>query len=268
MPAVPAPDSVLTVLTLNVAAPTRQRARGLLELLWPAGDDIWVLTETSGGEGTRLIAGVCRAAGHTVLLSDHRAGDGRGVMVVGRRAGAALEEGVPAPVLLPGRVLPVQVVLRGWTLRLAGVYGAASDPVRYSSAAQRQRKRDWIAGLQTWLTGWRAAHPGPGAVVGDLNLADPAHDAELRHVLPEETAALAAMGTEHGLVDAYRRRHPDSREVSWVDHSGLGCRYDHAFVTADAAPAVVACDLVHDPRAAGLTDHSALRLTLRSPGPT
>lgn len=262
----PTPADALTVLALNVSAPTRERARGLLELLWPDDDEVWVLTETSGGEGTRLIAQVCRAAGHQVLVSDQRAGDGRGVMVVGRGVAVAVEEEVPEPAVLPGRVLPVRVGEQGPTgepaLRLAAVYGAASDPVRYSSSAQRQRKRDWIEAFGSWLPGWRTAYPGPGAVVGDLNLVDPQHDDELRYVLPEETAALAALESEHGLVDAYRHRHPDAREVSWVDHSGVGCRYDHAFVTADLAPAVLACDLLPGPRESGLTDHSALRLTL------
>lgn len=73
---------------------------------------------------------------------------------------------------------------------------------------------------------------------------------------------LTALTAEHGLVDAWRSRHPGSAEVSWVDHSGVGCRYDHAFVTPDLLPSVRACDLVQEPRARGLTDHAALRLVL------
>ena len=254
----------LRLLTLNVSAPSRERARGLLELLWPAQDDVWVLTETSGGEGTRLIAQVSRAAGHEVLLSDRGAGGGRGVMVVGRGVEVRVEE-LPGPQVLPGRVLPVRVGAGGREVRVLGVYGAASDPVRYSSAAQRERKREWTRALLAWLHEWRAAAPDlPAVVLGDLNWVDPCHEDPLPHVLPEETSALAALGAEHGLVDAFRRSHPERREVSWVDHSGAGCRYDHAFVTPDLSP--LTCDLDQEPRRSRLTDHAALRLVLAQAG--
>lgn len=257
---------VRTLLALNVSAPTRERARGMLELLWPEDDDVWVLTETSGGEGTRLVAQVCRAAGHGVHVTDLSAAGGRGVMVVTRRPGLVAEvEDLPGPAVLPGRVLPVRLTSDGGgaPLRLLAVYGAASDPVRYSSSRQRQRKREWLAAFGEWLPAWRAADPSARAVVaGDLNLVDPLHDDPLPHVLPEETALLADLASGHGLVDAFRHLHPRSTEVSWVDHSGVGCRYDHAFVTPGLVPQVRACDLVQAPREAGLTDHAALRLEL------
>lgn len=255
---------VSTLLALNVSAPTPERARGLLELLWPAEDDVWVLTETSAGEGTRLIAQVCRAAGHGVHVTDLAEAGGRGVMVVTRRSGLRVEvEDLAGPAVLPGRVLPLRLAEGERRLRLLAVYGAASDPVRYSSAAQRRRKREWLAAFDPWVGRWRAAHPhDPAVIVGDLNLVDPLHDDELPHVLPEETALLAALGERHGLVDAFRHLHPTSTEVSWVDHSGAGCRYDHAFVTPDLLPRVRACDLVQPTRESGLTDHAGLRLEL------
>lgn len=253
-----------SLLTLNLADPTRERATALLEWLWATDDDVWVLTETGRGEGTRLVAAVCRAAGHQVHLTDSRE---RGVMVVVRNEDLSLEpEDLAPPPLLPGRVLPARVdglAPGGGPVRLLGVYGAASDPVRYSSAAQRRRKREWIAALEPWLGGWLGVGAGVSAVVaGDLNWADPVRSDTLSHVLPEEEAALARLSGEHGLVDAFRHHHPRSTEVSWVDHSGVGCRYDHAFVSPDLVAAVGACDLVHEPRAEGLTDHSGLRLVL------
>lgn len=242
------------LLTLNLANPTRSRARGLLEWLWLSDSDVWVLTETGPGDGTRLMEAVCRQAGDVLHLTDATE---RGVMIVVRdRALAVTTEDLEPPLLLPGRVLPLRVS----GLRLLGVYGAASDPVRYASARQRQRKRLWMADFDRWLTTWRPA--GAGVLLGDLNLVDPLHTDRLPYVLAEETALLAALSERHQLVDAYRLRHPDAREVSWVDHSGAGCRYDHAFVSRDLAGAVAVCGLDHVPRTSGLTDHSALRLTL------
>lgn len=142
---------------------------------------------------------------------------------------------------------------------MLATYGAASDPVRYSSTTQRERKRQWLAAYDMVVREW-TAQGERGIVLGDLNLVDPVHEARLKYVLPEETAAYHAMSDTHGLVDAFRRRHPEADVVSWMDHSGVGCRYDHAFVTTDLV--VDACDLVHEPRVDGLTDHSALTVTL------
>ncbi|MGO0575984.1 endonuclease/exonuclease/phosphatase family protein [Ornithinimicrobium panacihumi] len=282
---------MLSILALNVSAPPEARARDLLGWLWHEGDgdDVWVLTETSPSPGSRLIARVCRAAGFSVHVTDCSAGGGLGVMVVVRDpdlAASSVVEDVGPPSVLPGRVLPLRLGVGPGALRLLAVYGAASDPVRYSSSAQRARKREWIRAFEEWLpgwlpgwsagwsSGWSSAGGGDaedvgerGAVViGDLNLVDPLHDDELRYVLPEETELLAALEGDHGLVDAYRLVDPGSREVSWVDHSGVGCRYDHAFVTEGLAGSVRECVLVHEPRLDGLSDHSALRLRLGQPG--
>ncbi|MDE9366888.1 hypothetical protein PZ938_14830 [Luteipulveratus sp. YIM 133132] len=158
---------------------------------------------------------------------------------------------------LAGRVCVVSVA----GVTLVGVYGAASDPVRYSSKAQRQRKREWLAAYDRWLADWLPG-AGPTLMVGDLNIVDPQHDSRLPYVLPEEAALYDALVRRHGLTDAYRLHHPDGDAITWVDHSGAGCRYDHAFVTAEPAGAVRGCDLLHAPREAGFTDHSALRVQL------
>ena len=239
----------MRVLTLNVANPPAERARGLLEWLWHQPDELLVLTEVGRGKGSQLIGQVCRAAGYEVHASDPV---DLGVLIVSRD-GAVAETPPPTPRVLPGRVKTV--VAQGITV--LGVYGAASDPVRYSSKTQRQRKRDWLTAYDDALASWLPS-AGPTLMIGDLNLVDPVHDDPLKYVLPEETAAYDGLTSRHGLTDAYRTQHPDEADVSWVDHSGVGCRYDHAFVTADVVRRVVACDLDHGPREAGLTDHSAL----------
>ena len=144
-------------------------------------------------------------------------------------------------------------------LRLLATYGAASDPVRYSSKAQRERKRQWLTAYAAVVQEW-TAQGERGLGLGDLNLVDPVHEAPLKYVLAEETATYHALSEVHGLVDAFRQRHPEEAAISWMDHSGVGCRYDHAFVTPDVT--VTACDLVHEPRLDELTDHSALTVTL------
>lgn len=248
----------LSLLTLNVSRPPKERAEPLLAYLWARPEDVLVLTEVAPGGGSGLIAAVARASGYDVVFG---ASD-LGVMIVGRGV-QLLSDAVGRPALLPGRVETVLARTPGGDVRVAGVYGAASDPVRYASAAQRQRKRDWLVAFDAWLGGWLRDDGTPQVLIGDLNLVDPVHTDTLRYVLAEETAAYIGLAAHHGLVDAWRHEHPADQEISWRDHSGVGCRYDHAFVTPNLTASIVACELDHTPRVGGLTDHSALSLALR-----
>ncbi|GAB3753596.1 hypothetical protein GCM10027599_14990 [Yimella radicis] len=58
------------LLTLNLSNPSRVKAQALLHWLWPRAEDVWVLTEIGGDEGSRLIEAVCRQAGYSVTSSD------------------------------------------------------------------------------------------------------------------------------------------------------------------------------------------------------
>lgn len=235
------------LLTLNVARPTRERVPSLLEWLWHQPEELLILTEVAPGGGSDLIAQVCRAAGHQVI--DSRQGD-YGVLLVARQGTWEPAPDIALPPSFPGRA----VAVRTQGLLVIGVYGAASDPVRYSSATQRQRKRDWLAELDAALT--KLGPDEPYVLIGDLNVVAPGHLDPLPYTLVEEAAFQTRLCDAHGLVDA----HGVDAEVSWVDHSGVGCRFDHAFISADLATASVRCTLDHTPRTAGLTDHSALRL--------
>lgn len=240
----------LRLAALNLASPTPRSAQA--QLAWLAGLDVdlLVLSELSSGPGSMQLLRTLRASGHDVLASAPGPG-GLGVALAGR--GLELEP-LPAPdePVLPGRVLLARV----GSLAIAGVYGAASDPVRYSSARQRARKRDWLA----WFEQWLATAP-VDVVAGDLNIADPLVAEGLRHVLAEETALYARLVTG-GWTDAYRLHQLDGSEPSWVDHSGPGARYDHALVRDELAGRVAECRLDPSSRAAGLSDHAALLLEL------
>ncbi|WP_156969708.1 hypothetical protein [Knoellia subterranea] len=245
-----------SLLTLNVSNPPRARAESLLHWLWPREEDLWVLTEVGRGEGSNLLLSVCRAAGFAIRVTDRSE---LGVMTVAR-VGTLDEATIDPPSLLPGRVDSVlwQEDSHVEPIRVLATYGVASDPVRYASKAQRERKRQWLTAYEKVVSQW-VSRGERGIVLGDLNLVDPVHDDVLKYVLTEETAMYHDLSERHGLVDAFRAHHDDA-QMSWMDHSGVGCRYDHAFATPDLV--VEASELVHEPRVDGLTDHSALTVTL------
>lgn len=256
----------MSALTLNISRPPTTRAKELLTWLIDREEDVFVLTEAGSGEGSgsAWLRKVFEAAGCSVLDGVRGTG-GLGVLLIGRTVELVPDDRAPkSPV--PGRILAATIRSGdGAVLRIAGVYGAASDPIRYASSAQRQRKREWLTAYHAWLGEW-LTHEVPALVLGDLNIIDPVHDGDLPYVLKEEPQAYADHLGTHGLVDLWRANNPDSIEASWVDHSGVGCRYDHAFATTDAARHVTGCSLDHAPRDLELTDHSALTVRL-SPRP-
>jgi exodeoxyribonuclease-3 len=74
----------------------------------------------------------------------------------------------------------------------------------------------------------------------DLDVYDPAAFVGSTHVTPAERGALAAL-EEAGLVDAFRRLHPDEVGYTWWDyraghfHRGLGLRIDLVLLSPELA---------------------------------
>jgi exodeoxyribonuclease-3 len=107
-------------------------------------------------------------------------------------------------------------------------------------------KLAWLARLRAYLT--ETCGPGDDvAVCGDFNVApddtdvwDPAHFAGMTHVSEPERAALSSL-LDWGLVDVFRRRHPDGGLYSWWDyrggafHLGHGMRIDLVLLSAALA---------------------------------
>jgi len=192
----------LSLLTLNLSAPPVERAKRLLEYLFGRDEQVLVLTETGVGRGSALIAEVCRAAGWQVLASPV-SGTQRGVLVVARDVPLVSDPSTVVPDAMPERVLGVRVD----DVRLMAVYGAASDPVRYASSAQRQRKRAWLLSFDAAVEASLAA--GRLVVLGDLNIVDPLDTTTQRlpYVLAEELLVYESLTTRLGLVDAFRAFH-------------------------------------------------------------
>jgi exodeoxyribonuclease-3 len=67
----------------------------------------------------------------------------------------------------------------------------------------------------------------------------------------------------HGLIDLFRRLHPDRVEHSWARRADLGYRYDHVHGSHLLAERLTACEYIHEtrdtaPDGSRLTDHSGL----------
>lgn len=140
-------------------------------------------------------------------------------------------------------------------------------------------KLAWFARLLRWCQ--EACTPSEAlAIGGDYNVApadEDVWDANAchggTHVSAAERQALASLGT-WGLLDAYRRLHPEQRRYTWWDyragcfHKNMGMRIDHFFVTAPLAERLVACEIDREARKGKPTpsDHAPLVIDIDAAG--
>jgi exodeoxyribonuclease-3 len=137
----------------------------------------------------------------------------------------------------------------------------------------------WFDRLARWLE--EAAAPATPLVLGgDLNVAPT--DADVwdarachggTHVSPPEREAVGRLGA-WGLVDGYRRLHPEPGRYTWWDyragnfHKNFGMRIDHLLVTSPVAERIVWAEIDREARKGKPipSDHAPLVIDLDAPG--
>jgi exodeoxyribonuclease-3 len=250
----------LSLITVNVGAPSLDRAQRQLRWLAARPEDVLVLTETKAIAGSQFLADAFTAAGYAVTFPDHAPGE-LGVMIVSKLAtrpdplGAALD-------YLPARAAGVVVDTTDGPLRIVGAY----VPSRDASADKTERKKTWIQRFSHALDA--TADDAPLLLLGDLNVLEPTHTPPHRgQFAPFEYAFYTDLTNRHDLLDLFRHLHPDRVEHSWARQPELGYRYDHAHGSRVLAERLTACEYVHETREVGpdssrLTDHSGLAVRL------
>lgn len=252
----------LSLITVNVGAPSLDRAQRQLRWLADRPEDVLVLTETKATAGSQFLAETFTAAGYAVTFPDHPPGE-LGVMIVSKLATT------PDPLstamdYLPARAAGVVVDTTDGPLRVVGAY----VPSRDATAEKTERKKTWIQRFGHALDS--TASDALLLLLGDLNVLEPTHQPAHRgQFAPFEYGFYTGLTDRHGLVDLFRHLHPDRVEHSWARRADLGYRYDHAHGSRTLAERLTTCEYVHETRQTGpdgtrLTDHSglAVRLTL------
>ncbi|MGH3800755.1 MAG: endonuclease/exonuclease/phosphatase family protein [Pseudonocardiaceae bacterium] len=243
----------LTLLTLNIANPSLERARRQLAWLAHRPEDVFILTETKASEGCLALAEAFSTADYRVVCPEPVPGE-LGVMIVSK---VEVERDPLTSTLpyLPSRAAGVIVSTTAGPLRVLGAYA----PSRDSSPEKTDRKRRWLSDFTTSLTD---AGRDPCLLLGDLNVLEPDHDPHYSFFAAFEYDFYRHLSTRCGLIDAFRHMHPQRSEHSWVGRTGDGYRYDHAHCSADLVPLLRTCEYVHEPRQTRLSDHSALTVCL------
>ena len=161
-------------------------------------------------------------------------------------------------------------------VRVVSLYapnGRTVDSIFYTA------KLAWYERLARWLA--EAAAPDDALVLGgDFNVApsdadvwDPAACHGGTHVSLPERAAFAKL-CGWGLVDAYRRHHPEPGRYTWWDyragnfHKNFGMRIDHLLATRTVAERTVWAEIDREARKGKPvpSDHAPLVIDLDQPG--
>jgi exodeoxyribonuclease-3 len=254
------PGMFLSLLTVNVGAPSLDRAHRQLHWLAGRTDDVVVLTETKATEGSQFLAEAFATAGYSVTFPDHCPGE-LGVMIVSKLPtsvdplGAAMD-------YLPARAAGIVIDTADGPLRIVGTY----VPSRDATLNKTDRKKTWIAGFDAALDA--TACDAPVLLLGDLNVLEPNHQpAHTGQFAPFEYGFYTGLTQRHGLTDLFRHLHPELVEHSWARRAELGYRYDHTHGSRALLDRLTACEYVHEtrnvmPDGSRLTDHSGLAVRM------
>lgn len=105
-------------------------------------------------------------------------------------------------------------------------------------------------------------------LLGDLNTGNQLADREPHAVRYNCADQFDALSGECRLSDLWRHSQGTAREFTWLSHRQNGFRLDHAFANrAFVKHQAPHCEYDHTPRLTGLSDHSALVITLSEPVP-
>jgi exodeoxyribonuclease-3 len=246
---------MLSILTVNIGAASRERAE--LMLRWLAGrpEDVFVLTETSSGTGTAYLLDRFRQAGFAVAHTPDVNGD-RGTAIITRvRVTDALTQPF-AGMSIPSRVAAVALDTQP-SIAVLGVY----VPSRDRSATKTEKKQAFVGSLLAALDGLPDELRSRLVIGGDYNVIARTHRPLHPGFLPFEFEVLEAFET-HGFVDAHERCSPGEQAYSWIGRTGDGYRYDYFHVGRGLAERIQACAYLHETREQRLTDHAAVALHL------
>ena len=157
----------------------------------------------------------------------------------------------------PQRVCAASIGSGGHDLSVVGVYVPSRGPRDKRNVAKRAFQEAFSAGLKCFVR----ACVRPIVMAGDLNIVDPDHFPR-RRVFREWEYAFYREILGCGLVDAYLLTNSCQNDYSWFGRTGNGYRLDHIFVSNDLASLISSCMYDHHVRDMGLSDHSAMWLTL------
>jgi exodeoxyribonuclease III len=271
----------MRIATWNVNS-LKARLERVSAWLGRARPDVLLMQETKLADADAPVD-LFRAAGYE--LAHHGEGRWNGVAIASRRGIADVMTNFGEP-LRPARTEDTgddeplaearMIAATCGGIRFVSVYAPNG---RIVGSLFYEAKLVWFDRLARWL-GAAAKPDEPLVLGGDLNVApadidvwDPAACHGGTHVSEPERKAFARL-CEWGLVDVYRRQHPEPGRYTWWDyragnfHKNYGMRIDHLLLSSPVAARVVWTEIDRETRKGKPTpsDHTPLVIDLDEPG--
>lgn len=247
----------IQITTINIGATSKERAELFTDWFEARNDDVYILTEASGGEGTSLLLRRFRDAGYHVATNGEF-GPERGTVIVSRIPFSERLTPTRHEVSIPCRAVMVALETDP-VVHVLGLY----IPSRDASAEKVQRKKVFLTSLEKSLNGIQADTRSSLIIGGDYNVVSRNHVPKYSTFLAFEYDFLDRLAYL-GLNDTHLALHPDDQPHSWVGRTGDGYRYDYFHAGPDVLPHVVASEYLSSTRESKLTDHSAVRITVHA----
>jgi exodeoxyribonuclease-3 len=271
----------MRIATWNVNS-LKARLERVSAWLERARPDVLLMQETKLADVDAPVE-VFREAGYE--LAHHGEGRWNGVAIASRRGIADVVTNFGDP-LRPARTEDVgddeplaearMIAATCGGLRVVSIYAPNGRTV---GSVFYEAKLTWFDRLARWLA--TAVKPEEPLVLGgdfnvapaDIDVWDPAACHGGTHVSEPERQAFARL-CEWGLVDVYRRQHPEAGRYTWWDyragnfHKNYGMRIDHLLVAPPIAARVVWTEIDRETRKGKPTpsDHTPLVIDLDEPG--
>lgn len=246
----------LSAVTLNIGAAALARAEAVLDWLAARNDDVVVLTETSGGGGTRLLASGLAELGYAVRETLPAGERDRGALVASR-VGVHQVFRARISVTLPWRAVGM-VLATEPRVAVLGVY----VPSRDRSPHKIERKQQFIDSFVRSVENLPGSLRSRLLVVGDYNAVPRDHQPALPGFFDYEYGLHESLG-RCGFISAHELHEPGSQPHSWIGRTGIGYLYDYVHVGSSLHGDVAHCAYRHDPRELRLSDHAAVEVRLR-----
>jgi exodeoxyribonuclease-3 len=237
---------VLRILSWNILHGGGSRVEQVIAAISEATPDIVVLQEFRHGRHGQMITQALSAAGLEEIYAPATDNARQNTLVVASRYPMQCEI-FPDNAVRPARAVSAAVE----------VSAAFSFNILALHLPQKQAQIPYFTSMLELPRTWLAGH---SLLLGDLNCGIPFEDSETKTFYATH---LFQQLLHLGWRDAWRKRHPDAREFSWVStRKQNGFRYDHALVSPLADEIIKSVSYNHVVREKKLSDHSSLHLVL------
>jgi len=242
------------ILSWNILQGGGRRSRDIIDTLASLDADVIALQEFRHGKSKGLLLDGFNELGYEhQYLPEPTGNDATTANSVGLISRYPIEDGVVLPVDESSANAPLAI-----KATVSIIDSDAPDiEIVVVHLPHKQKQLPYFDTLQNLPASMRSEH---SLLIGDFNCGIPFEDSETKsfHATQQFQSLLAK-----GWTDAWRSRHPDAREFSWVSvRKGNGYRYDHALVSEPLNERIGSVFYEHEPREKRISDHSVLLVDL------